>query len=79
MGGGIGPSIPGGGFSLDTISDGLFSSLGHMSSVLTSAPSSTGSGHGAFGGGGGHFGGGGFSGGGGGFSGGGGGGGFGAG
>jgi len=79
MGGGIGPSIPGGGFSLDTISDGLFSSLGHMSSVLTSAPSSTGSGHGAFGGGGGHFGGGGFSGGGGGFSGGGGGGGSGAG
>jgi hypothetical protein len=76
MGGGGGPGLPGGGFSLDTISDGLFSSLGHMSSVLTSAPSSTGSGRGAFGGGGGgHFGGGG----GGGFSGGGGGGGFGAG
>jgi uncharacterized protein (TIGR04222 family) len=79
LGGGIGgrgggAGLPGGGFSLDTISDGLFNSLGHMSSVLTSAPSSTGSGHGAFGGGGG----GGFSGGGfgGGFSGGGGGGGF---
>ena len=83
MGGGIGgsfgggagggvPSLPGGGFSLDTISDGLFNSLGHMSSVLTSVPSSTGSGHGAFGGGG-FSGGGGF---GGGFSGGGGGGGF---
>ena len=73
LGGGIGgggAGLPGGGFSLDTISDGLFNSLGHMSSVLTSAPSSTGSGHGAFGGGGG---GGGFSGG---FSGGGGGGGF---
>ena len=68
--GGGGAGLPGGGFSLDTISDGLFNSLGHMSSVLTSAPSSTGSGHGAFGGGGG---GGGF---GGGFSGGGGGGGF---
>lgn len=69
---GRGPSLPGGGFGLDTISDGLFNSLGHMSSVLTSAPSSTGSGHGAFGGGGfsgGGFGGfsGGFSGGGGGF------------
>ncbi len=80
IGGGIGGGggslpgggLPGGGFSLDTISDGLFNSLGHMSSVLTSAPSSTGSGRGAFGGGGG-FGGGGF---GGGFSGGGGGGGF---
>ena len=73
IGGGMpgGPSLPGGGFSLDTISNGLFNSLGHMSSVLTSAPSSTGSGHGAFGGGG--FSGGGF---GGGFSGGGGGGGF---
>ena len=45
--------MPGGGFSLDTISDGLFSSLSNMSSVLTSAPSSTGSGRGAFGGGGG--------------------------
>ena len=75
MGGAGEAGLPGGGFSLDTISDGLFNSLGHMSSVLTSAPSSTGSGHGAFGGGGG-FGGGGF---GGGFSGGGGGGGFGAG
>jgi uncharacterized protein (TIGR04222 family) len=74
-GGAGGPSLPGGGggFSLDTISDGLFNSLGHMSSVLTSAPSSTGSGRGAWGGGGGGFGGGGF---GGGFSGGGGGGGF---
>ena len=74
IGGGVGaPHLPGGGggFSLDTISNSLFNSLGHMSSVLTSAPSSTGSGHGAFGGGGG-FGGGGF---GGGFSGGGGGGG----
>jgi len=70
-GGGTGtPSMPGGGFSLDTISDGLFGSLSNMSSVLTSAPSSTGSGRGAWGGGGG---GGGF---GGGFSGGGGGGGF---
>jgi uncharacterized protein (TIGR04222 family) len=69
-GGGGAPGLPGGGFSLDTISDGLFNTLGHMSSVLTSAPSSTGSGHGSFGGGGG---GGGFSGG---FSGGGGGGGF---
>jgi uncharacterized protein (TIGR04222 family) len=78
MGGGLGggmaggPHLPGGGFNLDTISNGLFNSLGHMSSVLTSAPSSTGSGHGAFGGGGfsgGGFGGfsGGFSGGGGGF------------
>jgi uncharacterized protein (TIGR04222 family) len=76
LGGGMGggPSLPGGGFNLDSISNGLFNSLGHMSSVLTSAPSSTGSGHGAFGGGG--FGGGGF---GGGFGGGGGGGGFGAG
>ena len=73
-GGGGGAGLPGGGFGLDTISDGLFNSLGHVSSVLTSAPSSTGSGHGSFGGGGG--GGGGFSGG---FSGGGGGGGFGAG
>jgi len=66
--GGSGPSLPGGGFSLDTISDGLFSSLNNVSSVLTSAPSSSGSGRGAFGGGGGGFGGG--------FSGGGGGGGF---
>ena len=65
-GGGVG-----GGFNLDTISQGLFHSLGNMSSVLTSAPSSSGSGHGAWGGGG--FSGGGF---GGGFSGGGGGGGF---
>jgi uncharacterized protein (TIGR04222 family) len=74
IGGGLGggPSLPHGGFSLDTISDSLFRSLGSMSSVLTSAPSSTGSGHGAFGGGGG-FSGGGF---GGGFGGGGGGGGF---
>jgi len=77
VGGGIGggtgggPSVPGGGFSLDSISDGLFSSLSSVSSALTSAPSSTGSGRGAFGGGG--FSGGGF---GGGFSGGGGGGGF---
>ncbi len=67
MGGGA-PGVPGGGFSLDTISDGLFGSLNNMSSVLTSAPSSTGSGRGSFGGGGGGFGGG--------FSGGGGGGGF---
>lgn len=67
-GGGGAPSMPGGGFSLDTISDGLFGSLNNMSSVLTSAPSSSGSGRGAFGGGGGGFGGG--------FSGGGGGGGF---
>ncbi|HLA81264.1 MAG TPA: DUF2207 domain-containing protein [Thermoleophilia bacterium] len=66
-GGGV-PGVPGGGFSLDSISDGLFSSLNNMSSVLTSAPSSSGSGRGAFGGGGGGFGGG--------FSGGGGGGGF---
>jgi uncharacterized membrane protein len=64
-GGGV-PNLPGGGFSLDTISDGLFSSLSHVSSALTSAPSSTGSGHGAFGGGGGGGFGGGFSGGGGG-------------
>jgi uncharacterized membrane protein YgcG len=71
-GGGLGaPNLPGGGFSLDSISDGLFSSLNHMSNVLTSAPSSSGSGHGAFGGGGGGSFGGGFSGG---FSGGGGGG-----
>jgi uncharacterized protein (TIGR04222 family) len=67
-GGGGAPGLPGGGFSLDTISDGLFGSLNNMSSVLTSAPSSSGSGRGAFGGGGGGFGGG--------FSGGGGGGGF---
>ncbi|OFW61170.1 MAG: hypothetical protein A2133_10675 [Actinobacteria bacterium RBG_16_64_13] len=72
LGGGIGGGI-GGGFSLDTISDGLFKSLGNMSSVLTSSPSSSGgSSRGAFGGGG-FSGGGGF---GGGFSGGGGGGGF---
>jgi uncharacterized protein (TIGR04222 family) len=67
-GGASGPSLPGGGFNLDSISDGLFSSLNNMSSVLTSAPSSSGSGRGAWGGGGGGFGGG--------FSGGGGGGGF---
>lgn len=76
FGGGGGAGMPGGGgggFSLDTISDGLFNSLGSMSSVLTSAPSSSGSGRGAFGTGGGFSGGGGF---GGGFSGGGGGGGF---
>jgi len=66
------PGGSGGGFSLDTISDGLFKSLGNMSSVLTAVPgSSGGSTKGAFGGGG--FSGGGF---GGGFSGGGGGGGF---
>ncbi len=70
-GGGGSPNLPGGGFSLDSISDGLFNSLSNVSSVLTSAPSSSGSGRGAFGGGG--FSGGGF---GGGFSGGGGGGGF---
>jgi uncharacterized protein (TIGR04222 family) len=61
----------GGGFSLDTISDSLFSSLSNMSTVLTSTPSSSGGkSRGAWGGGG--FSGGGF---GGGFSGGGGGGG----
>ncbi len=76
-GGGLSPAgipsgAPGGGLSLDTISDGLFRSLGNMSSVLTAAPgSSGGSSKGAFGGGGSS--GGGF---GGGFSGGGGGGGF---
>ncbi|NLE74162.1 MAG: DUF2207 domain-containing protein [Actinobacteria bacterium] len=58
----------GGGFSLDSISDSLFSGLNNVSNTLTSAPSSSGSGRGAFGGGGGGFGGG--------FSGGGGGGGF---
>jgi uncharacterized protein (TIGR04222 family) len=68
IGGGSGPGLPGGGFSLDTISNSLFGSLNNMSSVLTSAPSSSGSGRGAWGGGGGGFGGG--------FSGGGGGGGF---
>ncbi len=62
----------GGGFSLDSISDGLFNSLSNMSNVLTSVPSSGGSKKGAWGGGG-SSGGGGF---GGGFSGGGGGGGF---
>ncbi len=67
-GGGIG-SLPS--FSLDSISDSLFSSLNSVSTVLTSRPSSSGSGRGAWGGGGGGFGGG--------FSGGGGGGGFGAG
>lgn len=74
LGGGVGlPTTPGGGggFSLDTISDGLFRSLNNMSSALTSVPRSSGSTRGAFGGGG--FSGGGF---GGGFSGGGGGGGF---
>jgi uncharacterized protein (TIGR04222 family) len=83
LGGGLGggltqaggsSSSPGGGFSLDTISDGLFNSLGNMSSVLTAVPgSSGGSKKGAWGGGGFSGGGGGF---GGGFSGGGGGGGF---
>lgn len=58
----------GGGFSLDSVSDSLFSGLSNVSNTLTSAPSSSGSGRGAFGGGGGGFGGG--------FSGGGGGGGF---
>jgi uncharacterized membrane protein YgcG len=66
VGGGRG--MPGGGFSLDTISDSLFGSLNNMSTVLTSSPSGSGSGRGASGGGGGGFGGG--------FSGGGGGGGF---
>jgi hypothetical protein len=89
-GGGVGRGIPlpggggsgrGGGLSLDDISDGLFSALGKVSSAMTSAPSSSGGGRGAwssggFGGGGGGFRSGGFSGGGGGFSGGGGGGGF---
>ena len=42
MGGGAAGA--GGGFSLDTISDGLFGSLDNMSSVLTSAPPSSGSG-----------------------------------
>ncbi len=60
--------LPGGGFSLESISDGLFSSLHSMSNVLTSSPSGSGKGSGAWGGGGGGFGGG--------FSGGGGGGGF---
>ena len=71
---GGGSGSPGGGFSLDSISDGLFKSLSNMSSVLTAAPSSKGgrSGGGAWGGGGFSGGGGGF---GGGFSGGGGGGG----
>ena len=71
---GSGPGSPGGGFSLDTISDGLFKSLSNMSNVLTAVPSSKGgrSGGGAWGGGGFSGGGGGF---GGGFSGGGGGGG----
>jgi len=78
-GGGAGGGAPagsggtGGDFDLDTISDGLFSSLNNVSNVLTSFPTSSGSGgRGAFGGGG-SSGGGGF---GGGFSGGGGGGGF---
>jgi uncharacterized protein (TIGR04222 family) len=77
LGGGLaggGATLGGGGFSLDSISGGLFNSLGNMSRALTSVPSSSGgSGHGAFGGGGFSGGGGGF---GGGFSGGGGGGGF---
>ncbi|MBN1632031.1 MAG: DUF2207 domain-containing protein [Thermoleophilia bacterium] len=80
LGGGIGGPIStagspggGGGFSLDSISDGLFNSLGNMSNVLTAVPSSGGSKKGAWGGGGFSGGGGGF---GGGFSGGGGGGGF---
>lgn len=64
-GGATGGGLSGGGLSLDSISDGLMGSLNNMSSVLTSAPSSSGSGRGSFGGGGG-----------GGFSGGGGGGGF---
>jgi uncharacterized membrane protein YgcG len=55
----------GGGFSLDDVSNSLFGALGKMSSVLTSAPSSGGSGHGGWssGGFGGGFSGGGFSGG----------------
>jgi uncharacterized membrane protein YgcG len=66
---GDGPGMPGlGGLSLDSLSDGLFSSLNNVSNVLTSSPSGSGKGGGAFGGGGGGFGGG--------FSGGGGGGGF---
>ncbi len=80
LGGGLGGGLTnaggssGGGFSLESISDGLFSSLSNMSSALTSVPSSSGGGkRGAFGGGGFSGGGGGF---GGGFSGGGGGGGF---
>jgi len=78
LGGGIGGGLsgsPGGGPklpSLDDVSSGLFGALGKMSSAMTSAPSSSSGGHGAFGGGG--FSGGGFSGGG--FSGGGGGGGM---
>lgn len=56
---GVPGGLPAGGFSLDSISEGLFGSLHNMSNVLTSAPSSSGSGHGrAFGGGGGGFGGG---------------------
>jgi uncharacterized membrane protein len=78
FGGGIGgsmgvPSGGGGGLpTLDDISSGLFGALGKVSSAMTSAPSSSSSGRGAWGGGG--FSGGGFSGGG--FSGGGGGGGM---
>lgn len=68
-GGSIGGGSAGGGggrgFSLDTVSDGLFRSLGNMSSVLTSAPSGANKGAWGGGGGGGGFGGG-FSGGGGG-------------
>jgi hypothetical protein len=83
LGGGLGGDLGGGtsktgggGFSLDDISDGLFGALGKISSAMTSAPSSSGGGRGAWSSGG--FGGGGFSGGGfgGGFSGGGGGGGM---
>ncbi len=82
LGGGLGGGFPvgtpsGGGFSLDKVSSGLFGALNKVSSAMTSAPSSSSGGHGAWGGGG--FSGGGFSGGGfsgGGFSGGGGGGGM---
>jgi uncharacterized protein (TIGR04222 family) len=66
---GQGPGVPDmGGLSLDSLSDGLFTSLNNVSNVLTSSPSGSGKGGGAFGGSGGGFGGG--------FSGGGGGGGF---
>lgn len=81
-GGGLGRGIPrptggsgrGGGFSLDDISDGLFSALGKVSTALTAAPSSSSGGSGSrgawssggFGGGGGGFSGGSFGGGGGG-------------
>ena len=79
LGGGLGgglsgaPGRSGGGLpSLDDVSSGMFGALGKMSSAMTSAPSSSSGGRGAWGGGG--FSGGGFSGGG--FSGGGGGGGM---